>query len=95
MPCGVDRQDVGTNSIKCTCCVKSTRKKCAVVTGVAGGLQDVECRCQFLSLPSVCWKWGCGCSVLMLDMVEKLELVDKFCYLGDILGDIIISYIYN
>jgi len=43
-----------------------------------------ECSCQYLSLSAVCS--AKVVSVYMLDMADKLKLVDKFCYLGDMLG---------
>jgi len=77
-------QDVGTNSIKCTCWVKWIHKRCCVV---AVKSQDVDAsiyhclQCngrEHVSAKSV--------GVFMLDTVDNSVLVDKFWYLDDILG---------
>ena len=79
-PCGVCRQGVGDNSIKCAACHKWIHKRCNGISGRLGYVADFRCR-RCLN----------GDSVVLLSEVElepgvKVECVSKFCYLGDILG---------
>ena len=81
-PCGVCRKGVGRNSVVCGSCKKWIHKKCA---GVKGRLKaDVNFCC------SVCASGGHSNTTheneLLLDDAGSLECVDKFCYLGDMLG---------
>jgi hypothetical protein len=81
-PCGVCRKGVGRNSVVCGSCKKWIHKKC---TGVKGRLKAGVNFCC-----SVCASGG-HINVLqehevLLDDADSLECVDKFCYLGDMLG---------
>jgi hypothetical protein len=78
-PCGVCR-----NSIECSGSPKWIHKRCS---GVCGQLPDVDIgsyqcpRCISGNAPIVREK-----QVFNLDNTESVELVNKFCYLGDMLG---------
>lgn len=81
-PCGVCRKGVGSNSIKCTGCKKWIHKRCS---GVKGNRQD--------SLEFLCQKCIDGLKggeevvrEFVLETGDKLEIVDRFCYLGDMIG---------
>ena len=79
-PCGVCSKGVGSNSLQCTSCQKWVHKKCSSIKG---------------SMSKVAKSFICsGCLNLVTSAVRtsvdsgtsaKLELVDKFCYLGDML----------
>ena len=81
-PCGVCSKNVRSNSIQCTDCQKWVHKKCSGIKG---------------SMSKVAKSFICsGClnpvtSAVTNTSVDigasaKLELVDKFCYLGDMLS---------
>ena len=81
-PCGVCNRGVGSNSIKCTSCGSWVHKRCS---GVSGKLSK--------ALNFVCKRCAGGTRVQLgeltevsLDMDQKLECVDKFRYLGDMIG---------
>ena len=81
-PCGVCRQGVGDNSIKCVAYHKWIHKKCSGISGGLGYVADFRCR-RCLD--------GDFAPVVLLSEVElepgvKVECVSKFCYLGDTLG---------
>jgi len=85
-PCGICGVGVGTNSIKCTGCEKWIHKRCS---GVAGRLQEA------VASTYICRKCSGGMDVsakndgiFKLNENDKLELVSKFCYLGDMLGKV-------
>jgi len=80
-PCGVFGRGVGSNSIQCTSCQKCVHKKCS---GIKGSMYKVMksfiCR-------------GCSNPVISTRHISvdigtsaNLEVVDKFCYLGDMLS---------
>ena len=81
-PCGVCRQGVGDNSIKCVACHKWVHKRCSGISGGLGYVADFRCkRCLE----------GDSAPVVLLSEVElepgvKVECVSKFCYLGDTPG---------
>ena len=80
-PCGVCRKRVGSNSIVCRSCKKWIHKRCS---GVKGKLKaDVDYRCQ------TCLNGVTSTTVeakyVQLGDAGKLECVDRFCYLGDML----------
>ena len=79
-PCGVCGRGVSSNSIQCTSCHKRVHRKCS---GIKGSMYKVMksfiCR---------------GCSNPVISTVHtsvnicataNYEVVDKFCYLGDML----------
>jgi hypothetical protein len=81
-PCGVCRKGVGKNSVICEVCKKWVHKKCS---GVKGKLKaDVKFTCP------VCVRGGPSNPVVekevLLGEAGSLQCVDKFCYLGDMLG---------
>jgi len=81
-PCGVCRKGVGRNSILCRSCNKWTHKKCS---GVIGRLKDVsvfKCSKCIEGVQDVADELG----GVMLGQFGRLECVDKFCYLGDMIG---------
>ena len=81
-PCGMCREGVGDNSIKCVACHKWVHRGCG---GISGRLRcDADFRCRR------CMD-GDSAQVVLLREVElepgvKVECVPKFCYLGDTLG---------
>ena len=80
-PCGVCQKGVGSNSIMCTSCNAWCHKRCS---GISGKLQKVTgFRCQTCV-------FGKRARVEMMQEVAlgtegKLECVDKFRYLGDMI----------
>ena len=81
--CGICGKGVGRNSIQCRGCKKWIHKKCS---GVKGKLQeDPGYRC------AKCVKGGCTLGgaeeqEVVLEDGSSLECVNRFCYLGDMLG---------
>ena len=79
-PCGICSKGVGSNSIQCTSCKTWIHKRCS---GVSGKLQDVKnycCRkCKDGSQPEVIKELSLGGD-------GKLECVEEFRYLGDVIG---------
>ena len=81
-PCGVCRKGVGTNSIKCNGCEKWVHKRCS---GVKGNLQDnTVFRCQRCIDGQNEVTEGEG--EFQLGTGDKLEVVNRFCFLGDMIG---------
>ena len=82
-PCGVCGKGVGSNSIKCTACNAWIHKRCS---GVSGNLTHVsQYRCV------KCTGGGSPVKIetqqlLPLGDGQSLECVEKFCYLGDMIG---------
>jgi len=80
-PCGVCGRDVGNNSIQCTSYQKWVDRKC---TGIKGSMYKVRktfvCRDCMNPVP------GTKCTSADIGVNANLELVDKFCYLGDMLS---------
>jgi len=79
-PCGVCSQGVGSSSLQCTSCQKWVHKKCS---GLKGSMSKVA--------KSFIYR---GCLNPVTSAVRTIvdigasvkELVDKFCYLGDMLS---------
>ena len=83
-PCGVCRQGVGDNSIKCVARHRWVHKRCSGISGRLGYVADFRCR-RCLDV------WMVTAQVVLSSEVElepgvKVECVSKFCYLGDTLG---------
>jgi len=80
-PCGVCSKGVGSNSLQCTSCQKWVHKKCS---GINGSMLKVAksfiCRGCLKPLT------GAGRTSVDIRARAKLELVDNFCYLGDMLS---------
>jgi len=80
-PCGVCGRGVGSNSIQCTSCHKWVHKKCSSIKGsVYKLMRSFICR-------------GCSNPVIStvhasvdIDASANLEVLDKFCYLGDMMS---------
>ena len=74
-PCGVCRQGVGVNSIKCVACREWIHKKCSGISGRLGYVADFHYR-RCLD--------GDSATAVLLSEVElepgvKVECVSKFC----------------
>jgi len=78
LPCGVCD---GNNSIHCTSCQKWEHRKCS---GIKGSMYKVKksfvCRACVNPVTSK------GCTSVDIGGNANLELVNKFCYLGDMLS---------
>ena len=72
-PCGCSK-GVDCNSLQCTSCQKWVRKKCS---GIKGSMSKV-------AKSFICS--SAGRTSVDIGASAKLELVDKFCYLGDMLS---------
>ena len=81
-PCGICRSGVRDNAIQCTSCKKWIHKKCSGVVGRLKKGGDFKCRnCSEGEVKVVE-----EVRQLVLGAREELEVVDKFCYLGDVIG---------
>ena len=80
-PCGVCGRGVGNNSIQCTSCQKWLYRKCS---GIKGSMYKVMKTfiCRGCVIPVI----GTGCTSVDIGANADLELVDQFCYLGDMLS---------
>src|SRR3989441_12481350 len=84
-PCGVCREGVGRNSICCTSCKKCIHKRCSMVVGSLVKVAKVgDFKCRNCSGRGV--KVADGVRQVVLGAMVELEVVDKFCYLGDVIG---------
>src|SRR3989442_671339 len=84
-PCGVCREGMGDNSIWCTSCKKWIHKRCNRVVGsLAKAAKVGDFKCRNCSGGGV--KVVDGVRQVVLGAMEELEVVDKFCYLGDVIG---------
>ena len=83
-PCGICRKGVGRNSIHCLTCKKWIHKRCS---GVRGRLKDdIGFRCSNC-VGGVTTVTAEGSELkLSNESGDKLECVNKFCYLGDMIG---------
>ena len=80
-PCGVCRSGVGRNSIFCLGCKHWVHKKCSGIRGRLREDDSYRCsRCRGLARPID----GRPYDHIMLNN-DKLEVVDSFCYLGDMI----------
>jgi len=80
-PCGACGRCVGSNSIQCTSCQKWVHKKCS---GIKGSMYKVmrSFICTGCSNPVI----SKGHTSVDIGASANLEVVDKFCYLGDMLS---------
>jgi len=80
-PCGGCCRGVGNNSIQCTSCQNWVHRKCS---GIKGHMYKVMKTfiCRGCMTPVT----GIGCTSVDIGVNANLELVDKFCYLGDMLS---------
>ena len=82
-PCGVCSKGVGSNSIFCVMCRKWVHKVCSGIKGRLSDATDFSCgRCRDLipATPTV----EDPTTLSLGD--ESLEVVNSFCYLGDMMG---------
>jgi hypothetical protein len=80
-PCGVCQKGVGNNSIHCQGCNQWVHKRCSGLTGRLQTDPAFRCRtCQAESMPT-----PAGIQEVSLGG-QHLEVVDSFCYLGDVVG---------
>ena len=81
VPCGVCVGGVGSNSIQCTGCHKRVHKKCS---GIKGSMYKVmrSFICRSCSNPVI----STGHTCVDIGASANLEVLDKFCYLGDVLS---------
>ena len=77
-PCGVCSKGVGSNSLQCTSCQKWVHKKCR------GSMSKVAK--SFICRGCLNPETSAGRTSVDIGASAKLELVDKYCYLGDILS---------
>jgi len=80
-PCGVCGRCVGSNSIQCTSCQKWIHKKCS---GIKGSMYKVmkSFICRGCSNPVI----STGHTSVDIGASANLEVVGKFCSLGDMLS---------
>jgi len=76
-PCGVCSKGVGSNSLQCNSCHKWVHKKCS---GMSKAAKSFICSGCLNPVTSA------GHTSVVIGASAKLELVDKFCYLGDMLS---------
>jgi len=79
-PCSVCGRGVGNNAIQCTTCQKWVHKKCDIKGCMSKVMKSFVCRGCMNPVA------GTGCTSTDIGGDANLELVDKFCYLGDMLS---------
>ena len=80
-PCGVCGRGIGSNSVHCTSCRKWVHRKCS---GIKGSMYKVVK--TFVCRGAVNPVTSAGCTSVYVGVNSNLELVDKFCYLGDMVS---------
>jgi len=80
-PCGVCGRGVGSNSIQCTSCHKWVHKRCS---GIKGSMYKVmrSFICRGCLNPVI----STGHTNVDIGASANVEVVDTFCYLGDMLS---------
>ena len=81
MACGVCSKGVGSSLLKCNSCQKWVHKKCS---GIKGSMSKVAK--SFVCSGCLNPVTSAGRTSVDIGVSAKLELVDKFCYLGDMLS---------
>src|SRR2546425_8362115 len=81
-PCGICRTGVGGNYICFTACKKWIHGRCSGVMGDLAKVKDFKCR----NCSGGGRKVVDGVRQFVLGAMEELEIVDKFYYLGDVIG---------
>jgi len=82
-PCGVCGRCVGSNSLHCTSCQKWVHKKCSGTRVACTNYKVMNLFiCQGCSNPVI----STGHTSVDIGASANLEVVDKFCYLGDMLS---------
>jgi len=80
-PCGVCVRHIGNTSIQYTSCQKWVHRKCSVIKGsMYKVMKTFVCRGCVNPVTNT------ECVSVDIGVNENLELVDKFCYLGDMLS---------
>jgi len=79
--CAVCGRGVGNNSIQCTSCQKWVHRK---FSGINGSMYKVMK--TFVFRGCVNPVTGTGCTSVDISVNANLELIKKFCYLGDTLS---------
>ena len=83
-PCGVCNKGVRNNSILCTKCEKWIHKRCSNTVGKLASNVDFQCpRCMGLVVTPNTEHHKAS---LMLETGVEFDCVDRFCYLGDMIG---------
>ena len=77
----VSGRGVGNNSIQCTSCKKWVHRKCSSIKG-----SMYKVMMTFVCRGCVNPVTGTECTSVDIGGDANLELVDKFCYLGDMLS---------
>jgi hypothetical protein len=81
-PCGVCSKGVGSNSVECTSCHAWIHKRCSGISGKLKRVDDYRCRRCMDGNPVR----SEGLQHISLGVGLKLDCVQKFCYLGDMIG---------
>jgi len=81
-PCGVCGRVIGNNSIQCSRCQKWVHRKCS---GINGSMYKVIT--TFVCRGCVNPVTGTQHTSVEIGLNASLEIVDKFCYLGDMLSE--------
>ena len=85
-PCAVCDKGVGSNSILCEKCEKWTHKKCSGVKGSLSKVKNFVCgRCKGIKSDGV--EGSEGSDKMEIEPGISVERVDRFCYLGEMLGE--------
>ena len=83
-PCGVCNKGVRNNSILFTKCGKWIHKRCSNTVGKLVSNEDFQCpRCMGLVVTPNTEHHKAS---LMLETGVEFECIDRFCYLGDMIG---------
>ena len=79
-PCGVCHKGVASNSIFCSYCMHWVHKRCSGVRGRLSAVRDFKCKsCDGMI--------ECPAEIKKVELCgQEYEVVDKFCYLGDMLN---------
>jgi len=80
-PYGVCGSGVGNNSIQCTRCQKWVHRKCSAIKRSMYKVMNTF-TCRGCVIPVTCT----GCTSVDIGFHANLELLDKFCYVGDMLS---------
>ena len=83
-PCAVCKKGVGANSIQCVLCNKWVHKRCSGIVGSLKNCMDYHCR----RCTGVLRDQEVDEKEIVIDAYtgDKIGCVDKFSYLGDVLG---------
>jgi len=80
-PSGVCGRGVGNNSIHCTSCQKWVCRKCSGIKGSMYKVMNI-----FICRGCLDPVYATGCTSVDIGVNENLQLVNKFCYLRDLLS---------